>query len=124
MHGSLLYSCGGDSYPMGSVSSPSVPTNSDPSDAVDASKSPMHEGRFPCHHVQRKRVVCVADAYRGRNKVDRPPPVYFGFGHGDGGRDGFPNKLLESPDAMVPRREVCELPRTWFQVVAFLVDLP
>ena len=59
---------------------------------VDASKFPMHEGRFSYRHVRRRRVDCVDDVYRGRNKVDRPPPVDFGFGHGGCGRDGFPNK--------------------------------
>uniref|UniRef100_A0A0R0J735 RanBP2-type domain-containing protein n=1 Tax=Glycine max TaxID=3847 RepID=A0A0R0J735_SOYBN len=46
-----------------------------------------HEGRFPDPHVRRERMDFIEDAYRGRNKFDRPPPL--DWDNRDRGRDGF-----------------------------------
>lgn len=47
------------------------------------------EGRFPDPHVHRDRLDYIEDAYRGRSKFDRPPPV--DWDNRDRGRDGFLN---------------------------------
>ncbi|XP_027357917.1 RNA-binding protein EWS isoform X2 [Abrus precatorius] len=46
-----------------------------------------HEGRFLDPHVRRERVDYIEDAYRGRSKFDRPPPL--DWDNRDRGRDGF-----------------------------------
>ncbi|KAK7314453.1 hypothetical protein VNO77_32977 [Canavalia gladiata] len=46
-----------------------------------------HESRFPDPHVRRERMDYIEDAYRGRSKFDRPPPL--DWDNRDRGRDGF-----------------------------------
>ncbi|AES76843.1 putative Zinc finger, RanBP2-type [Medicago truncatula] len=49
-----------------------------------------HEGRFPDPHLHRERMDYMDDAYRGRGKFDRPPPL--DWDNRDRGRDGFSNE--------------------------------
>ncbi|KAE9600316.1 putative Zinc finger, RanBP2-type, TAF15/EWS/TLS family [Lupinus albus] len=50
-----------------------------------------HEGRFADLHVHRDRIDYLEDAYRGRNKFDRPPPPLDRDSR-DRRRDDFYNK--------------------------------